>query len=59
MGVGYEILSTYLLGSLGLSLVVTSIGCFKPTGSETTEPKVETQDHWQNNSKRIGTQSSY
>ena len=31
------------LGSLGLSLVVTSIGCFKPTGSETTEPKVQTR----------------
>ena len=30
-------------GSLGLSLVVTSIGCFKPTGSETTEPKVQTR----------------
>lgn len=29
--------------SLGLSLIVTSIGCLKPTGSGTTEPKVQTR----------------
>ena len=31
------------LGSLGLSLVVTSIGCLKPTDSGTTKPKVQTR----------------
>ena len=29
--------------SLGLSLLVTSVGCFKPTGSGTTEPTVQTR----------------
>ena len=30
-------------GSLGLSLIVTSIGCLKPADSKTTEPKVQTR----------------
>ena len=29
--------------SLGLSLLVTSVGCFKPTDSGTTEPTVQTR----------------